>query len=194
MGIDLVANASEPPPILGMLMCLRGECDVFNGDAKSGVARTEAGIEIVRLHPDARGTWPEIFCMWNVANAKRADGDVDAAVALFTDCAEMSRRLGCFIAEMCACNAVGEIWEGRAVLDESRRFWERALRCRREIDAVNVGYVHGSTPLNLLAIARVAAKQGELAAASKGGPPEWIPAHRLRIPLRQRSRGRPGST
>jgi hypothetical protein len=91
VGIDLLANASEPPPILGMLMCLRGECDVFNGDAKSAVARTEAGIAIVRLHPDACGAWPEAFCMWNVANAKRADGDVDAAVALFTACAETAR-------------------------------------------------------------------------------------------------------
>ena len=68
---------------------------------------------------------------------------------------------------MVACNALGEIWDERGVLDESRRFWERALRCRREIDAVNVGHLHGSMPLNLLAIARVAAKQGDLATASK---------------------------
>ena len=47
------------------------------------------------------------------------------------------------------------------------RCWERALRCRQEIDAVNVGHIHGSTPLNLLAIARVAARQGDLATASK---------------------------
>ncbi|HEX7671251.1 MAG TPA: NB-ARC domain-containing protein [Polyangiaceae bacterium] len=167
VGIDLLANASEPPPILGMLMCLRGECDVFNGAAKSAVARTEAGIAIVRLHPDACDAWPEGFCMWNVANAKRADGDVDAAVALFTECAEISRRRGLFVGEMVACNTLGEIWEERAVLDESRRFWERALRCRQEIGAVNVGHIHGSTPLTLLALARVATKQGDLATASK---------------------------
>ena len=167
VGIDLLANATEPPPILGMLMCLRGECDVFNGDPKSGVIRTEAGIRIVRLYPDARDAWPEIFCLWNVANAKRADGDGDAAVALFTQCVDMCRRRGCGIAEMCACNALAEIWEERAVLDKSRAFWERAFRCRQEIGAVNVGYVHGSTPMNLLAIARVASKQGELAIASK---------------------------
>ena len=167
VGIDLLANAGEPPPILGMLMCLRGECDVFNGDPKSGVARTEAGIGIVRRHPDARGEWPEMFCLWNVANAKRAAGDVDAAVALFSQCAEMCGRRGCGMPEMCTYNALGEIWEARAVLDKSRAFWERALRCRREIGAVNVGYVHGSTPLNLLAIARVAARQGELETASK---------------------------
>jgi predicted ATPase len=167
VGIELLANASEPPPMLGMLMCLRGECDVFNGAAKSAVVRTEAGIAIVRRHPDARGAWPEGFCLWNVANAKRADGDVDAAVAIFTECAELSHRRGLRVGEMVACNTLGEIWEERGALDESRRCWERALRCRREIDAVNVGTIHGSMPLTLLAIARVASKQGELATASK---------------------------
>ena len=67
---------------------------------------------------------------------------------------------------MVACNAVGEIWEEREVLDEARRFWERTLRCRRELDAVDVGHLHGTMPLNLLAIARVAARQGDLATAS----------------------------
>lgn len=167
IGIALLANASEPPPILGMLMCLRGECDIFNGDVKSGVARTEAGIEIVRRYPDARDAWPEGFCLWNVANAKRADGDVDAAIALFIECAEMYRSRGIRIGEMVACNTLGEIWEERADLDTSRTFWERTLQCRQEIDAVNVGYVHGSMPLNLLAIARVAMKQGDLDTAAK---------------------------
>ena len=32
----------------------------------------------------------------------------------------------------------------------------------REIDALDVGHLHGSMPLNLLAIARVGAKQGDL--------------------------------
>ena len=68
---------------------------------------------------------------------------------------------------MVACNALGEIWEERGALDEARRFWERALRCRREIDAVNVGTIHGSMPQNLLALARVTAKQGQLSTASK---------------------------
>jgi tetratricopeptide (TPR) repeat protein len=105
--------------------------------------------------------------LWNVSNARRGDGDVDAALALFTQCAEMSRRGGCFIGEMCTCNVLGEIWEERGSLDAARAQWERAYACRLEIDAVNVGYVHGSTPINLLAIARVTAKQGDLATASK---------------------------
>jgi predicted ATPase len=167
LGIELLANEKKPPPILGMLMCLRGECDVFNGDAKSAVARTEQGIAIVRLHPEACDAWPEAFCMWNVANAKRADGDPNAAVALFTACVDISHRRGLSVGEMVGCNTLGEIWEERGELDEARRFWERALRSRHEIDAVNVGHIHGSTPLTLLALARIAAKKGELASASK---------------------------
>lgn len=167
VGIELLANASEPPPILGMLMCLRGECDVYDGDAKSGLARAEAGLAIVRRHPEARDVWPGMFCTWHVANGKRANGDADAAIAIFTACADMARRSGLRVGEMVACNAAAEIFEERGVLDEARRFWERALRCRREIDAVDVGHLHGSMPLNLLAIARVAARQGELATASK---------------------------
>lgn len=98
--------------------------------------------------------------------APRANGDADAAIAIFTECTESARRSGLRVGEMVACNAVGQIWDERAVLDEARRFWERTLRCRREIDAVDVGHLHGSMPLNLLAIARVAAKQGDLATAS----------------------------
>lgn len=167
LGIELLANASEPPPVLGMLMCLRGECDVYSGDAKSALARAEAGLAIVRRHQEARDAWPGMFCTWHVANGKRANGDADAAIAIFTECAELARRRGLRVGEMVACNAVGEIWDERGVLDEARRFWERTLRCRREIDAVDVGHLHGSMPRNLLAIARVAAKQGELATASK---------------------------
>jgi predicted ATPase len=167
LGIELLANVSEPPPVLGMLMCLRGECDVYGGDAKSALARAEAGLAIVRRHPEALDAWPGMFCTWHVANGKRANGDADAAIAIFTECAEVARRSGLRVGEMVACNAVGEIWDERGVLDEARRFWERTLRCRREIDAVDVGHLHGSLPRNLLAIARVAAKQGELATASK---------------------------
>src|SRR5262249_20304718 len=91
VGIDLLANATEPPPILGMLMCLRAECDVFNGDVKSALGRADAGLSIARQKPEARDAWPEIFCMFHVAHAKRAEGDAETAIALFTDCAEVSR-------------------------------------------------------------------------------------------------------
>ena len=45
-GIDTISDADEPPLILGMLLGLRGECDVFNGDPASAVARTDAGLEL----------------------------------------------------------------------------------------------------------------------------------------------------
>jgi predicted ATPase len=167
LGIDLLASASEAPPILGMLMSLRGECDIYSGDAASGLARAEAGLEVVRRHSDALDAWPGMFCLWHVANGKRETGDEDAAIAMFTECAEMARRSGVRVVEMVACNPVGEIWDERGDLDEARRFWERTLRCRREIEAVDVGRLHGSMPLNLLALARLTAKQGELATASK---------------------------
>ena len=41
VGLDALVGVSEPPLILGMLHCLRGECDVFNGDPKSAVVRTQ---------------------------------------------------------------------------------------------------------------------------------------------------------
>ncbi|HEX4334508.1 MAG TPA: NB-ARC domain-containing protein [Polyangiaceae bacterium] len=47
VGIDAVSGNGDPPPILGMLYCLRGECDVFNGDPKSAVVRTEIGLEMM---------------------------------------------------------------------------------------------------------------------------------------------------
>ncbi len=167
VGIDLLTHANEAPPILGMLMCLRAECEIHQGDAKSAVTRTAAGLAIVRRYPPEHVAWPDMFCLWHLANAKRADGDVDLALALFTECAERARSHGLSVGEMVACNEVGRILEERGALGESRQFWERALGCRRAIDAVNVGHLHGTIPLNLLAIARVAAKQGELATASK---------------------------
>ncbi|HTQ02533.1 MAG TPA: NB-ARC domain-containing protein [Polyangiaceae bacterium] len=166
VGIALLADASEPPPILGMLLCVRAECDVFNGDAKSALARAEAGLAIVRRHPEACDAWPEGLCLWNVANAKRAGGDVDTAVSLFTECAEICRRQGIAAGQMVACNTLGEICEERGAVDEARRFWEWALRCRREVDSVSIGTIHGSIPRNLLSLARVAAKRGELSTAS----------------------------
>ena len=172
-GIDAVADASEPPLVLGMLHCLRGECDVFNGDAKSGVLRTETGLEIASLYP---GTWGRGFCLWSAAHARLAVGDEDAAIALFTEEIELAHTGGYGIGEMCGCSVMGEIWEARGELETSRAFWERALHLRREVGAVAVptlmttlhgDHVHGAMPTALLAVARLADKQGDLATASK---------------------------
>jgi len=164
IGLDAIVGASEPPLILGMLHCLRGECDVFNGDLTSAVVRTQTGLEIASLYP---GTWGRGFCLWNAAYARLAVGDEDAAVALFMEMHDLASVSGYGIGDMCGCNSLGEIWEARGVLDTSRAFWERALQLRRELGALRIGHVHGSMPTALLAVARVAAKQGDLATASK---------------------------
>lgn len=164
-GIDAISTSAtdDPPLILGMLLGLRGECDVFNGEPQSAVTRTEAGYQIASRYP---GSWGSAFCAWNLANARRAVGDEAAAVALFTECHDLGRAHGYGIAELVACNDLGEIWEARGVLDTARMFWERALHVRRELGAVRMGYVHGTMPSALLAVARVAAKQGDMATAS----------------------------
>jgi predicted ATPase len=173
IGLDTLVAISEPPLVLGMLHCLRGECDVFNGDPKSAVVRTQVGLEISSLYP---GTWGRGFCLWNAANARLAVGDEDAAVALFTEEIDLASTAGYGIGEMVGCNVMGEIWEARGDLDTSRAFLERALQLRREVGAVAVptlmtappiGHVHGALPTALLAVARVADKQGDLATASE---------------------------
>lgn len=67
VGLDALVGVTEPPLILGMLQCLRGECDVFNGDPKSAVVRTQAGLEVSSRYP---GTWGRGFCLWNAAYAR----------------------------------------------------------------------------------------------------------------------------
>ena len=172
-GLDALVGVDEPPLILGMLHCLRGECDVFNGDPKSAVVRTQAGLEMSSLYP---GTWGRGFCLWNAAYARLAVGDVDAAVALFTEEIDLAVTGGYGIGEMVGCNVMGEIWEARGELDTARAFWERALHLRREVGAsaaptlmtaLPIGHVHGTMPTALLAVARVAEKQGDLGTASK---------------------------
>src|SRR5262249_25158511 len=55
----------------------------------------------------------------------------------------------------------------RGELDAARTYFERALQVRQELGAVRMGYVHGSMASSLLAVAKVAEKQGEIAIASR---------------------------
>jgi predicted ATPase len=169
VGLDALVGVSEPPLILGMLHCLRGECDVFNGDLTSAVVRSQTGLEISSLYP---GTWGRGFCLWNAAYARLNVGDEDVAIALLMEMHDLASASGYGIGDMCGCNLLGEIWEARGELDTSREFWERALYLRRELGALHcpvmgIGHVHGTMPTALLAVARVAEKQGDLATASK---------------------------
>jgi len=161
-GIEVLADGGEPPLILGMLHCLRGECHVFNGELDDAVARTRTGLEIASRYP---GSWGHGFCLWNAGYARLNVGDDDVAVELFTEMYELTDAHGYGIAKMVACNSLAEISEGRGDLDTARDFWEQALLIRRELGALRIGHVHGSMPTALLAVARVADRQGDHATA-----------------------------
>lgn len=171
-GSDALVGVSEPPLILGMLHSLRGECDVFNGDPKAGVVHTQIGLEISARYP---GTWGRGYCLWNAGCARLAVGDEDAAIALLTEEIDLCRAHGYGVGEMAGCNVLGDIWEASGALDTAGAYWERALHLRREAGAVAAptlmwslpsGHAHGTMPSALLAVARVAEKQGDLATAS----------------------------
>jgi tetratricopeptide (TPR) repeat protein len=161
-GIERLAGQTQPPLILGMLHCLRGECDVFAGDTPSAVARTQSGLAIAAQYP---GSWGLGFCLWNAAFAKQAAGELDAALShleeMITLC--VNGRYG--TPEMVGSNTMAEILEARDELDASRALWERAYQLRRDLGASRMGYVHGSLPGSMLAVARVATKQGDFATA-----------------------------
>jgi predicted ATPase len=163
-GIDAVSEADDPPLILAMLLSLRSECDVIHGDPRSALARAETGYDLAARYP---GSWGQDFCMWHLGNTRRAVGDEDGAIASLTECRELASERGYGIGEMVASNDLGSIWEGRGELDTARGFYERALQIRQELGAVRIGFVHGTMASALLAVARVAEKQGDIATASQ---------------------------
>jgi hypothetical protein len=64
IGIHLLERTDAQSHVLAMLLCLRGECDAFNGDSEAAVARTRRGLSMVRLFDDPAiaGGWPMAFC------------------------------------------------------------------------------------------------------------------------------------
>ena len=68
---------------------------------------------------------------------------------------------------MICCNDLGELFEARGELDTARSLFDRALQVRQELGAVRMGYVHGSMASSLLAVATVAAKQGDIPTAER---------------------------
>ena len=162
-GIGLLTGHPELPLILGMLHRLRGECDVFAGDASSAVARTQTGLAIAERYA---GSWGLGFCLWNAAFAKQAAGEPDAALSYLRHMIELCEKGGYGIPEMVGSNTMAEILEAREELDASRALWERAYQLRRDLGASRMGYVHGSLPASMLAVARVASKQGDLTTAT----------------------------
>src|SRR4029077_4235560 len=164
-GIEVVAaDTDEPPLVLAMLRGIRAECDGINGDPASALTRATTACELASGY---RGSWGEAYCVWQLGNARRAAGDEAGAIETLRECNELAATLGTGIGEMICCNDLGELFEARGELDTARTFFDRALQVRRELGAVRMGYVHGSMASSLLAVARVAGKQGDLATTSK---------------------------
>jgi tetratricopeptide (TPR) repeat protein len=162
-GIELLSDHAEPPLILGMLHCLRAECDVFDGDAPSAVTRSQTGLAIAAGFPDS---WGLAFCLWNAAFAKQSVGALDEALSLFREMIVLCVKGRYSLPEMVGSNTMAEILEARGEIEASRALLERAYQLRRDLGASRMGYVHGSMAASMLAVARVAAKQGDFATAS----------------------------
>jgi hypothetical protein len=146
-----------------MLHCLRAECDVFHGDAPSAVARPRTGPAIAARFP---GSCSLGFCLWNAAFAKQAIGELDEALPLFREMNALCVKGRFSLPEMVGSITMAETLEDRGALRASRALLEHACRLRCDLGASRMGYVHGSTAASMLAIARVAARQGDFAAAS----------------------------
>jgi tetratricopeptide (TPR) repeat protein len=157
------APDSTAPAILGYLLCLRGECDVFVGDPGSAVVRTQQGLDIISRYPDRCG---QGIALWNVGYALLAAGEVDRAIATFERIVEPGGGHQ-VVNQIVAYQTLGEIWEKRNALGRARTLFEAALRLRRELGAVRLGAVHGSLPTGLLAVARLAGAQGDRETVSK---------------------------
>lgn len=163
-GIEVAAAVDEPPLILAMLHGIRAECDAINGDPASALPRATTACELASGYP---GSWGHAYCVWQLGNARRAAGDEVGAIESLRQCNELSTSLGTGIGEMICCNDLGELFEARGELDTARAFFDRSLQVRQELGAVRMGYVHGSMASSLLAVARVAEKQGDVATASR---------------------------
>ena len=162
--IDAAAGTGEPPLVLAMLHGLRAECDAMGGDPASALARATVACELASRYP---GSWGEAYCVWQLGNARRAAGDEVGAIESLQECNRLSTALGTGIGEMICCNDLGELLEARGDFDAARSCFDRSLQVRRELGAVRMGFVHGSMGSSLLAVARVAEKQGDTATASQ---------------------------
>jgi non-specific serine/threonine protein kinase len=164
IGIEAASDTEKPPLVLAMLHGIRAECDAINGDPTSALARATTACELASGYP---GSWGEAYCVWQLGNARRAAGDEAGAIESLREGNELSTALGTGIGEMICCNDLGELSEARGELDRARSFFDRSLQVRQELGAVRMGHVHGSMASSLLAVARVAEKQGDTATASQ---------------------------
>jgi predicted ATPase len=159
--LALVEETTEPlgSPILGYALCLRGQAANVAGEHQRALDLTTRGTEIVREFPDP---WGAGFAIWNVGHTHEHLGDLDAAQACFEEVVEIQRAAGIGLVLMIGVQSVAEIAEARGELDRARELQEEALALRRDLGAARLGYVHGSLPGGLIAVARIALAQGDM--------------------------------
>ena len=160
-GIALVDD-DAPPPILGYLLCLRGEADSVAGQYESAIAATRRGLAILDDQPDP---WGQAFAVWNVGHVLQLAGDLAGAQECYERMVAIQTEHGSRLELMIGLNSLGELAEHRGDFDRALELFGQALQMRQELGAVRLGYVHGSLARSLLAVARVSVAAGDREAA-----------------------------
>lgn len=171
-GIGAAESVANPEsPILGYLLCLRGQASNMAGEHRPALEMTRRGTEIIRGFGDPWGTG---FGLWNIGFSLRYLGDDDGAWDRFEEMAELQRANGIGLVLMIACQSLAEIAEDRGEPREALVLYEEALELRRDLGAARLGNIHGSLPSALVAVARAARASGDrdraLAAAGEALP------------------------
>lgn len=155
------AEAGETP-ILGYLLCLRGEAHAFAGESTAARALTRRGRDVIATYPDP---WGLAFAEWNVGFAHQCAGDLDTAERHYREMVRIQAEHGSRLELMIGHHSLGELAEQRSDHAGARDHYLEALDLRRNLGALRLGYAHGSLPASLLALARVSRALGDADAA-----------------------------
>lgn len=153
------AQQSLESPILGYLLCLRGQAANFAGEHRMALDLTSRGTEIIEGFGDPWGTG---FGLWNVGFSLRHLGDDEEARERFERMARIQREHGIGLVLMIACQSLAEIDEEQGDPESALSLYEEALALRRDLGAARLGNIHGSLPSGLVAVARNAAASGDV--------------------------------
>lgn len=177
-GIAIAESAETlESPILGYLLCLRGQAANFAGEHERALGLTRRGTEIIRGAGDPWGTG---FGLWNIGFSLRHLGDDEGARRCFEEMAAIQREHGIGLVLMIACKSLAEIAEDRGDHEQALKLYEEALELRRELGAARLGDIHGSLPGGLLAVARTSAILGDSQRANEAASEALPVAEELR--------------
>ncbi|MEH3079337.1 MAG: hypothetical protein PGN11_22250 [Quadrisphaera sp.] len=160
--LALLEEAGAAPgrtPVLGYVLCLLGQSHAVAGEVEPALALTRRGRGVLAQHDDP---WGSAFAEWNVGFAHQRGGDVVTAEQCYRAMLDLQSAHGSRLELMIAHNSLGELAEHRGDLAAARGHYERGLELRHDLGALRLGYVHGSLPLSLLALARVSRGLGDL--------------------------------